>query len=89
MVHHMQLHQLPQASHQNPYTNTITTNSQQEQVPFLSPSVEEKYFTKINLKIIVFLLRVRDCEPLLQRQLVAQTARVQAAARRGRGELKR
>ena len=47
MVHHMQLHQLPQNSHQNLYTNTnanSNTSSQQEQVPFLSPSVEEKYF---------------------------------------------
>ena len=44
MVHHMQLHQLPQNSHQNPYTNTNTnTSSQQEQVPLVSPSVEEKY----------------------------------------------
>ena len=50
MVHHMQLHQLPQSSHQNPYTNN--TNTQQEQVPTLSPSAEEKYFLKMNLKIV-------------------------------------
>ena len=36
MLHHMQLHQLPQNGHQNPYTNiNSTATSQHEQVPIL------------------------------------------------------
>ena len=36
MLHHMQLHQLPQNGHQNPYTNiNSTATSQHDQVPIL------------------------------------------------------
>ena len=83
MVHHMQLHQLPQNSHQNPYTNTNTNNSsQQEQVKQNLPARISQSFT------CLFVCRVSDCEPLHQ-QLVEPTALAQGATRQGQGELKR